>query len=164
MRRLRPGEIVAGAAALLLLVSTFLEWYTVRGRTEGLSAWAAFTVVDVLVCLVALLGIALFASQIAGRGPSLPVALEVVTTTLALAATLLVLYRILNQPGPNEFVAAELGAFLGFVSALAIAAGGWTSMRDEQWEAPPVPADERPAPPPEGPREPAPPPEAEPRA
>ena len=74
------------------------------------------------------------------------------------------LYRILNQPGPNEFVEVKLPAFLGFLCVLAIAAGGWRSMRDEQWQDAPVPTDVRPAPPAEGPREPAPPPEAEPRA
>jgi len=149
MRRLRPGEIVAGAAALVLLVSTFLEWYTVRGRAEGLSAWAAFTVVDVLLCLVALLGIALLASQLAGRGPSLPVALEVVTTTLALAATLLVLYRILNQPGPNDAIGVAAGAWLGAASCLALFLGAWLALSDER----PRPAD---PPPPEPERRPTP--------
>jgi hypothetical protein len=75
-----------------------------------------------------------------------------------------VLYRLLNQPGPNEFVEAELGVFLGLLCALAIAAGGWRSMRDESWEGAPVPTEVRPTPPPEGPKDPAPPPEAEPRA
>ena len=164
MRRVRIGEIVAGVAGAVLLLSLFLEWYTVRGRAEGLTAWGAFAFVDLLVCLVALLGIALAVSQVAGRGPALPVAIGVITATLGLAATLLVLYRILNQPGPNEFIEVKLPAFLGFLCVLAIAAGGWRSMRDESWDDAPVPTDVRPAPPAEGPREPAPPPEAEPRA
>ena len=98
------------------------------------------------------------------RSPALPVAASVITATTGILATLLVLYRILNQPGPNEFIEVKLPAFLGFLCVLAIAAGGWRSMRDESWEDAPVPTDVRPAPPAEGPREPAPPPEAEPRA
>ena len=85
------------------------------------------------------------------------------TTGLGVLATLLVFYRILNQPGPNEIIEVKFGAFLGFLCALAIAAGGMRAMRDEAGEEAPMPTDVRPAPPAEGPRDPAPPPEAEPR-
>ena len=74
-----------------------------------------------------------------------------ITATLGAFTTLLVLYRILNQPGPNEFVAVELGAFLGFLSVLAVAAGGYLAMRDEAWEEPPMPTEVRPTPAAEGP-------------
>ena len=105
MRRVRTGEIVAGVAGVVLLVSTVPRLvHGARPRRAALTAWAAFCVVDLLVALVALLGIALALSQVVGRGPALPVALGVITTTLALAATLLVLYRILNQPGPNDAI------------------------------------------------------------
>ena len=87
-----------------------------------------------------------------------------ITTTLGAFATLLVLYRILNQPGPNDFIEVKFGAFLGFLSVLAIAAGGYRSMRDEEGEDAPMPTDVRPTPAPEGPGDPTPPPEAEPRA
>ena len=72
MRRVRAGEIVAGAAGVLLLVSMFLDWYSVESREDGLSAWAAFGFVDLLLALVALLGIALALSQVVGRGPRCP--------------------------------------------------------------------------------------------
>ena len=137
MRRVRTGEVVAGVAGVLLLVSTFLNWYTVSGRDDGLTAWAAFGVVDLLVVLVALLGIALAVSQVVGRGPALPVALGVITTTLALAGTLLVLYRILNQPGPNDLISVEPGAYLGFLATLGVFLGAWLSLSDER----PRPAD-----------------------
>ena len=86
------------------------------------------------------------------------------TSALGALATLLVLYRILNQPGPNEFFEVKLGAFLGFLSVLAIAVGGWRAMRDEQWEDAPMPTDVRPTPAPEGPVDHTSPPEAGPRA
>ena len=128
MRRVRIGEIVAGVAGAVLLLSLFLEWYTVRGRAEGLTAWGAFAFVDLLVCLVALLGIALAVSQVAGRGPALPVAIGVITATLGLAATLLVLYRILNQPGPNDAIGVGAGAWIGLAACLGVVArarGRW---------------------------------------
>ncbi len=162
LKRLRPGELIAAAGGVALLVVMFLDWYEFNGI--GVSAWAAFTITDVLLALAALIAIGLAVLTATRRSPALPVAASVITATTGILATLLVLYRILNQPGPNEFIEVKLPAFLGFLCVLAIAAGGWRSMRDESWEDAPVPTDVRPAPPAEGPREPAPPPEAEPRA
>ena len=174
LSRLRPGELIAAAGGVALLVVMFLDWYAVGGTTSvggsdvrislGLTAWDAFGITDILLALAALIAIGLAVITAARRSPALPVAASVITSTTGILATLLVLYRILNQPGPNEFVEVKLPAFLGFLCVLAIAAGGWRSMRDEQWPDAPVPTDVRPAPPAEGPREPAPPPEAEPRA
>ena len=141
MRRVRVGEIVAGAAGVVLLAAMFLSWYSVSGRDDSLTAWDAFSVVDILLALVALLGIALALSETIGRGPALPVALGVVTTTLALAGTLLLAYRILNQPGPNDLIGVQLGAYVGLVASLGVFLGAWLSLSDER----PRPVD--PAPP-----------------
>jgi carbon starvation protein CstA len=149
MRRVRAGDIVAGAAGVLLLASMFLEWYSVGSREDGLSAWAAFSFVDLLLALVALLAIALAASQVLGRGPTLPVALGVITTTLALAAALLALYRILNQPGPNDAIGVSVGVWVGLAAAIGVFLGAWLSLSDER----PRPAD---PPPPEPQRRPTP--------
>jgi hypothetical protein len=43
-----------------------------------------------------------------------------------------VLYRLINQPGPNEFIDVRWGAWLGLASTLAIAAGGWRSLATER--------------------------------
>ena len=132
MRRVRTGELVAGAAGVVLLVVMFLAWYSVSGRDDHLSAWAAFSVVDILLALIALLGIALALSEVVGRGPALPVAIGVVTTTLALAGSLLVLYRIVNQPGPNDLIAVEPGAYLGLLATIGVFLGAWLSLSDER--------------------------------
>ena len=136
------GELVAGAAGVVLLASMFLSWYSVNSRDDTLTAWGAFSFVDILLALVALLGIALALSQVIGRGPALPVAIGVITTTLALAGTLLVLYRIINQPGPNDVISVEPGAYVGLAASLGVFLGAWLSLSDER----PRPAD---PPPPE---------------
>jgi hypothetical protein len=146
----RPGELFAALAAAGLLVISFLDWYGAQNREAGLNAWQAFSVLDLLLGVVIALALALAVSNVAGRGPAAPVALSVITSTLALAATLLVLYRILNQPGPNDVIEVRAGAWLGLGAVAALFGGAWWSMSDDR----PRPADP-PAPEPE--RRPAPP-------
>jgi hypothetical protein len=150
MIRLRPGDLLAAMGSLLLLLTSFMDWYAPRARAEGLDAWGAFSVLDILLAVVIALGLALALSQIAGRGPALPVALSVLTAAIGTAATLLVLYRILNQPGPDDAIEVRGGAYLGLFAVACVAAGGWWSMSDETPRAsdpPPPEIERRPAPP-----------------
>jgi len=174
LSRLRPGELIAAAGGVALLVVMFLDWYAAGGTTSvggqsitvsvGITAWQAFGITDILLALAALIAIGLAVTTATRRSPALPVAASVITATTGILATLLVLYRILNQPGPNDFVEVKFGAFLGFLAVLAVAVGGFLAMRDEEGEDAPMPVDVRPTPAAEGPADPAPPPEAEPRA
>ena len=84
-----------------------------------------------LLALVALLAIGLAVVNAAGRGPAVPVALAVVTVTLTLTALLLLAYRILNQPGPNDLVDVHAGAWLGLAALAAQLAGAFWSLKDE---------------------------------
>jgi hypothetical protein len=167
LSRLRPGDILAGVGGVALLAVMFLDWYALSlgGLVPvGVNAWQAFDVTDVILALTALSGIGVAVLTASRRSPALPVAAGVLTSTLGALALLLVFYRILNQPGPNQFVEVKLGAFLGFLCVLAVAVGGYRAIRDEEGMEAPLPTDVRPTPPPEGPGDPAPPPEAEPRA
>jgi hypothetical protein len=141
----RPGELLAGVAAAALLAVAFLDWYGPRARADGVSAWQAFSVVDLLLALVIVLGLALAVLNAAGRGPTAPVALAVITSTLALGATLLVLYRIVDQPGSNELIEVRAGAWLGLAAVAGVFAGAWWSMGDERTRPvdPPAPEAER---------------------
>jgi hypothetical protein len=118
MRRVRAGEWLAGAGGLALIAG----------------AWAAPSVIAVLLCLIALLAIALPVAQATRRSPALPVALAVLTACAGIVAVAL---------------AAVAGAWLALAGALGVLAGGWLSLRAEQVPgetAPHVPR--RPAPPP----------------
>jgi drug/metabolite transporter (DMT)-like permease len=125
MSRLRGGEWVAGAAGVALLGALFAGWYS------GASAWQAFSVFDVVLALLALVPLALVVLQATRESPSLPVAFSVLTTVAGALATLLILYRILDQPGPNDRVDVELGAWIGLAAAVLTAVGGWRSLRVE---------------------------------
>ena len=153
----------------------FLDWYAAGGvdgvRSQGITAWQAFGVLDVILALLALLAIVLAPLAATQRSPALPAAASVVTSASGILALLLVLYRILNQPGPNDFVEVSYGAFLGFLCVAVIAAGGWDAMSEDDpaFDVSGGELDDRvaarPAPPAAGwPVEATPPPEAEPPA
>jgi hypothetical protein len=161
--RLRPADLVAGGGGLVLLIALFLPWYGVTVKTPSrpgsakittfvagpphVTAWQAFSVTDVLLALAALLAIGLVAVTATASGPAKPVAFTVMSGVASLLAVLLIAYRLLNQPGPNDLVEVRGGAWLGFAAALVMLAGSWAAMRDERTPG---------AAPPEIPRRPAP--------
>jgi uncharacterized membrane protein len=141
MGRLRDGEWIAGAGGVALLASMFLHWYGIDVRIVAFeqTAWEAFGVLDVVLALLALVPLALVFTQATRRSPSIPVAFSVLTTLAGALAVLLILYRVVNQPGPNEIVDVQPGAWLGLLAALIVAAGGWRSMRVEPIPGAPMP-------------------------
>jgi hypothetical protein len=146
---MRPGEILAAVAAVALLGVMFIDWYAPAPGGAALSAWKAFSVTDVVLALAALLALALAVLNVAGRGPGVPLGVGVMTVTVAFAAALLLLYRILNQPGPNDVIEVRAGAWLGLAAVAAVFAGAWWSMGDDRPRPadPPAPeAERRPAP------------------
>jgi uncharacterized membrane protein len=136
----RPGEVIAGVGGLVLLVSLFTSWYE-----GGVSGWEALSVIDVILALVALTGIALLVTQATMRRPGWPVALSVLTSALGFVATLLVLLRIVDLP-ETEGLAG--GIWLALAGVVALTAGAWRAMADERNRNVPDPRVEvRPAPP-----------------
>lgn len=142
--KLRLGELVAGAAGVLLLIVMFLPWYGVAGLGGGLSqalgssgfdttlsAWESLSVLRLLLLLTVIAAIAGAVLAMTQRSVALPVAASVIITALGLLAALLVLFRLVNEPGPDELFDIRFGAYLGFLLTAAIALGGFMSMRDE---------------------------------
>jgi hypothetical protein len=148
MRRLRDGEWIAGAGAIALLASLSLHWYGFSGaRGAEATAWQALAMLDVLLALLALVPLALVFLQATRESPSLPVAFSVFTLLSGLLATLLILYRIAAQPGPDELVDLQAGAFLALAAGIVVTVGGWRSLRAEAIPNRPLPAvEELPAP------------------
>jgi hypothetical protein len=149
MRRLRDGDWIAGLGGVALLAVMFADWYSPAGadvRGVGyapldlaVGAWEAFSVIDVVLALLALVPLALVALQATRDSPSLPVAFSVLATVAGALATLLILYRIVDQPGPNDAVEVQAGAWIGLAAAGAVTAGGWRSMRVEAMPGVPAP-------------------------
>jgi hypothetical protein len=124
LRRLRLGEWVTGASGLVLLVALFLPWY------EHLSAWEAFTVLDLILALLALAALSVPIVTAAHRVPALPLAFESLTGLFGILGVLLVLVRVANLPGDAH--GREWGLWVALAAVLGIVAGALIAMRDER--------------------------------
>lgn len=141
--RLRRGELIAAAAAVLLLVCLFgLSWYGLSGVvqrsaaalgiTTTISGWDGLTNLRWLILVTAVVGLALAFAQATSRAPAFPSSLSVIATVLGALTSLTLIYRILiNVPGPSGLIGARFGAYLGLLSALALTAGAFLSLREE---------------------------------
>jgi hypothetical protein len=140
--RLRRGELIAGAGGALLLVFMFgLTWYEVSGtfrQTLGLvlhqrtswTGWQALTHLRWLLLVTALVALALAYFQAVERAPAIPISLAVIVIVLGGLSALVLIYRVLiNTPGNS--LDQQPGAYLGLAAALAIAYGGFASLRQE---------------------------------
>lgn len=140
--RLRRGEKIAAAAAVLLFILMFFDWYSVSvdagplgDFSVGGSAWQVFGFIDIYLFLVVIAAIGLAVLTATERSPALPVTASVIVTALAALGTLLVLYRLIDTPVGDVPDGIDVGrtiwAFLGLIAVAAIAYGGYLSMREE---------------------------------
>ena len=145
LSRLRSGELIALAAAVLLVVILGLDWYflstpdaRVGAHESGIRALGWFAVLLILVAI--LLTLASVVTTAMYRATSIPVVLTVLATAFALLATLIIGLRLVAQPGlgvgaGNLDVDVELPAYLGFLTAAAMTYGVWRAMGDERTDA-----------------------------
>ena len=139
LRRPRIGEWITGVAGASLLVSLFLPWYRsnlepgaqTASQPKKLSAWEAFTVVDLLLATAAAMGVALLVITAVQRTAPVSIALAALTALVGTIALGLFLFRLASAPG-GEGTERELGLAVGGAAVLAVAGGAWLSMRDER--------------------------------
>jgi hypothetical protein len=141
--RLRQGEAIVGVAAVVLLVVLFaLPWYGLTGgigraaATLGLptsvNGYHGLTTLRWLILVTVVAGLALTYFQGSRSAPALPVSLSVIVTTLGVLTSLCLIYRVLiSLPGPDSLIEARAGAYVGLACALAVAYGGYRSLRQE---------------------------------
>ena len=149
--RIRPVDAITGALGALLLASLFLDWYSLP--QGGASGWGSFGVLDFLLALVALLAIAVPIVTAVRDAPAWPVAMLVLTTAFAFLVGLFMLYRLLDQPGPDPIVDAAAGGYVGPLALLGTFVAAAHALRDERapaiaspGEIPVMPAPPREAP------------------
>ncbi|MGB9186187.1 MAG: hypothetical protein WCB67_19220 [Solirubrobacteraceae bacterium] len=141
--RLRRGEVIAAAGAVVLLVSLILfSWYGLSGAvqrsaaalgiTTTISGWDALTDLRWLILVTAIVALALAFAQATSQAPAFPASLSAITTVLGALTSLALIYRVLiNVPGPSALVGPRAGAYLGLLSALTLTVGAGLSLRQE---------------------------------
>jgi predicted signal transduction protein with EAL and GGDEF domain len=141
--RLRRGEWIAGASAVLMLVFVFvLPWYgltstvappaTRLASSTSINGWDGLPHVRWLVLVTVLGALALIYFQASRQAPALAVSISVIVTVLGILTLLALLYRVvINVPGPDGVLEARAGAYLGLASALGVAYGAYASLRTE---------------------------------
>jgi uncharacterized membrane protein YhaH (DUF805 family) len=147
--RLSRGEKIAAVSAILLFVFMFFDWFGVEvsgvpgfsGEVAGGggSAWDALDVIPLflMAAIVVAIGVAVVRLTDADLEP--PISLNAIVAALGTLAALLILYRIVDQPGSgaSEFggvevdVTLKVGIFLAFAAAVGIAYGGYNAMSEE---------------------------------
>jgi hypothetical protein len=145
--RLRGSEWTAAIGGVVVLIALlFLNWYNVAAfsvdlpfghfsASGDLGAWDSEGFLGILANLVILaaglaaVGLAFLTAG--SRTVALPVATSALTTWLGIGAVVMVVGRMLFQPGPNGLVDLEFGIFVALIGALIIAYGGWQSMQEE---------------------------------
>jgi hypothetical protein len=145
--KLRRGELIAAAGGLLLLIALFFfDWYSAGtsvtlplgttvsvsgdfGAWDGEGFFGFLANLVILAAAVSAVGLAVLTAT--SRTIALPVAASAITAALGIAAVVMVLLRMLFQPGPNELVSLKFGILLALIATVIVAYGGWTSMREE---------------------------------
>jgi hypothetical protein len=136
LRRLRIGEWIAAVSGAVLVVSLFLPWYT-AGDVD-VTAFEAYSVVDVLLLSIGLLGIGLLVVTAVQRTAAVGVASDALLTLVAAGVLVVALIRAINLPGDLEAAGATRAAFLwvGLTAALGVLVGAMVAMRDERLSKP----------------------------
>ncbi|MFL5826663.1 MAG: hypothetical protein ACJ76V_09090 [Thermoleophilaceae bacterium] len=123
LSRTRASDWLAALAGAALIGLMFTDWF---GSGSG---WESFTVVDVLLALFGLVGVALLVLTATQRSNAVPVATSALTVIAGTLATLLVAIKLVFPP---DGASVSTGAWLGLAAAAVLAAAGWESMREER--------------------------------
>jgi hypothetical protein len=140
LSRLRASEAVGAAAGLMMIVSLFLEWFTLTGGPERVqqdawicgegnlscSAWDTFPLMRWLLIAAALAPMIL--AYLVATDAKLSWPAGEVTTIVGLAAITLIGYNgIVDKPGSaiQEFgISLSYGYFIALLAAIVLAGAG----------------------------------------
>jgi hypothetical protein len=134
--RLSPGEYLGMAAAVVLLVSLWLPWFTtsstnpnstIAGASDGGSAdaWQVFNSLDILLALACTAPFIL--SWIIARGHRLTWKPGEVTMVVGITALVLILCNgiILGRPGDSVDIGLGIGYFVALIASAGLLVAGY---------------------------------------
>jgi hypothetical protein len=147
LSKVRGGQLIAAIGGVVLLVALlFWDWYEFAGLTFEAPVGSASQSVDfnawdgqgflgtlanlvILAAGLAAVGLALLTAT--ARTVALPMAASAITAALGVGSVVMVVGRMLFQPGPNSAIDLKFGIFLALIGAVVVAYGGWQSMQEE---------------------------------
>ena len=118
---LDAGRLLFGLGGLVLLVSTFLNWY--GSGSDAVSAWTAFELADLVLATIGLAALASALAQLSSRR-RLPEVAPAATTGLALVALAIVVANLIDPPPALFGSDLEVGAWLALGATVVMAIGG----------------------------------------
>jgi hypothetical protein len=137
------GDMIAGISGLVLIISPFLDWYSISAKNSVVdfsvsgSGWDALSWVPWIVTLCGLAAIALAVVRATGANlPQLPASPGFIVLALGALSTILVLFRILVTPDAGASsslvdVGRAFGIFIALLAAAGVTFGGWTLWNEE---------------------------------
>ena len=144
--------MLAGAGGVLLAVTMFLPWFgkvnpyctPLTGYSCGrnFDAWKAFGFTDLVLFAAAIAGVGMAVLASASSKTDALITSASMTVPVALVATLLVLYRVLEPVGKLD---TRYGLFLGLGACAAVTYGSWRAVRNERPSRVARPSRRRPA-------------------
>jgi len=111
-RKIDAGALLVAAAALLLVISLFLDWFGLSGGS-GASAWEVFETLDLVLLGCAAAAVAAAFGRLDSR----------VLLGAALVAVVVVVSQLIEPPPAGQGAEREVGAWLGLVGAALLLAG-----------------------------------------
>jgi hypothetical protein len=134
--KVSPGELMGMGAALVLLASLWLPWFTTSSTNpnsqlpgasngESANAWAVFNTLDWLLVAACLAPFIL--TWIIARGHALTWKPGEVTMIVGIVAFMLILCNgiILGRPGDSVDIGLSYGYFVALLASLGLLAAGY---------------------------------------
>lgn len=144
-RAMEPPQRLVALAALGLLVTMFLPWYSLQSldrktgviHSHSISAFGDVSFVEAAIFLVAIGVSAIAWARGEGREFHLPGGDGLIVMIAGCWAGLLIFYRVFSRPSGGGYpVGIQWGFFLAFVAAGGLALAGWRMRAAERPEPP----------------------------
>lgn len=130
--RVGIGERIAAGSAVVLLIALFLPWYGLEfaGAKVELTGWEGDDLIDILVCLAAVVVLGVVAGKAMGALGSVSKPADIIVLA-GIMALVLVGYRLIKLPDdltPGADVSHEIGYFIGLIAVLGMCFGGYRAV------------------------------------
>jgi hypothetical protein len=149
LARLRGGEWISIASAVLLFALTFFHWFGVKlvntsnllfgvqSVEPGKSAWEALEYTPIVLAITVIATLAAAALGLLNASPRRPLLLNLLVAMLGFVSMLSILFLIVNPPtfSVEKTITSEgtvqLPIFLALLAAAGITFGGWRAIRED---------------------------------